>query len=65
MRKLTDDQAKALLLAQELLALDALPHETEDALKAWILETLDIAVVPAWIINGRELPSAGLFPVVM
>lgn len=53
MKKLTGSEAKATLLAQELLVTGELPELLEDAIKAWLLEALDIAVAPAWVISDQ------------
>lgn len=54
MRKLTGDEGKAVLLAQELLALNALPDLLEDAIKTWLLEILGLTTPPEWVMESRD-----------
>lgn len=49
-KKITNDEAMAVLLAQDLIATDALPPLLCDALKAWVLEVLDVRTVPSWVL---------------
>lgn len=52
-RKLTGEEAKAVILVNELLSLDVLTPLLSDALKQWTLHVLQVDMVPSWVIGEQ------------